>query len=204
MGILDQRTRAPCMEQGQMEVFPSLSMYHTGSQVTVYGLSNVHNDSGVLDPTWECFVDNKSIGNTSSFLGTENHWVFCDQDALLDGPHILTVNVTVKNQQTFWFDNIQYVPSSSVSLENAAIKLDHRDPELQYGSGWNPYLDGTTATFTQTPNSIFTYSFIGVSLSWFSQIPPDLPHAATVGSYYVDNQAPIQFSLNGLLSEISG
>ncbi|KAH9484548.1 hypothetical protein JR316_0004030 [Psilocybe cubensis] len=176
----------------------SLSFNFAGTQIIVYGLINVHNNSGVLDPGWQCFVDNINIGNTSTFMGMDNHWQLCSQDGLLDAPHILTVNITVTNQQTFWFDNIQYVPSSSVPLDNEAIVLDHRDPELNYGSGWTPYADGTAATLTQSPTTTFTYSFIGVSLSWFSLIPTDYPRTATLARYTVDNYAPVQFSLNGL------
>ncbi|KAH9484521.1 hypothetical protein JR316_0004003 [Psilocybe cubensis] len=174
----------------------SLSFSFNGTKVSVYGSNNLRNDSGVLDPTWECFIDNISIGKTAPFQFAENNWLFCDQDGLLDGPHILTVNATVKKQQPFWFDNIQYIPSSSLSLDNAAVMVDSLDSELQYGSGWNAL--GTTANFTQSPNAIFTYSFIGVSLSWYSFIPAEFPHTATFASYSVDNQVPVQFSLKGL------
>ena len=114
----------------------------------------------MLDPTWECFVDNISIGASTPFPYAENNWGFCEQDTLVDGPHILTVNATVLKNQTFWIDNIQYVPSASVSLDQKDIVVDNLDPQLQYGQGWQAL--GGTANMTTVPGSIFLYNFIGM------------------------------------------
>ena len=76
----------------------------SGSEIIVLGTSITTNASGSQDPTWECFVDNISIGwNLSSGARAENTWTFC-QSALQDGPHVLSTNVTVLHQQTFWFE----------------------------------------------------------------------------------------------------
>jgi len=123
------------------------------------GTNNIRNDSGVLDPTWDCLVDNVSIGPTTPFPYVENNWVFCSKKDLTDGLHTLTLNATITKGQTFWFDNIQYIPSSSVSLENAAVMIDSLDPQLQYGSGWQAL--GDTANMTVKANSLFTFSFVG-------------------------------------------
>ena len=114
----------------------------------------------MLDPTWECFVDNISIGASDPFPYAENNWEFCHQDTLVDGAHILTVNATVSKNQTFWIDNIQYVPSASVSLDHKAIVVDHLDPEMQYGAGWQSL--GATANMTTAPGSVFLFNFIGM------------------------------------------
>ena len=131
----------------------------SGTQIKVIGSNNIRNDSGVLDPTWECFVDNINIGS-NPFAFAENNWEFCEQDTLVDGPHILTVNATVLKNQTFWIDNIQYVPSASVSLDQKTIVVDSLDPQLQYGQGWQAL--GGTANMTTVPGSIFLYNFIGM------------------------------------------
>ena len=78
----------------------------------------------------------------------------------MDGPHILTVNATILKNQTFWFDNIQYLPSASVPLNQAAIIVDSLDSQLQYGAGWGA-LGGSANVTTQT-GSIFTFDFIGM------------------------------------------
>lgn len=132
-----------------------------GTSVRVFGTNNLRNDSGVLDPTWDCFVDNISIGSSTPFQYPENNWVFCSQDKLTDGPHILTVNATVAKAQTFWLDDIQYVPSASVSLEDAAVMIDSHDSQLQFGAGWQAL--GGTANMTTQTGSIFTYNFTGAS-----------------------------------------
>lgn len=169
----------------------------------------------MLDPTWQCFIDNISIGPTAPFAYPENNWLFCEQATLLDGPHILTVNATVSQNQTFWFNDIQYVPSASVPLDQAAIVIDHLDPQLQYGQGWEAL--GDTANMTVVPGSKFTFTFIGmqivsplsiifvltvvtsgISLSWYGFIPNELPLTPSPATYSIDGQTPINFLLKGI------
>ena len=46
-----------------------------GSQIIVLGTSITSNASGTQDPTWECFIENISIGwGISAGSGTENNW----------------------------------------------------------------------------------------------------------------------------------
>jgi hypothetical protein len=120
----------------------------SGSSVIVYGTSITTNASGTQDPTWECFIDNtsigwsvssSSIGNSSTIeLGSQNNWPLCEAQ-FQDGPHSLTVNANVSNQQTFWFDQIQYAPSASVSLNQSLLRIDSFDAEIQYTPAgvWN-------------------------------------------------------------------
>ena len=142
--------------------FRALSLFYglfSGSEVIVLGASITKNTSGIQDPTWECFIDNISIGwNISAGSGTENSWVFC-QSNLQDGPHILTTKVTVLHQQTFWFDQIQYISSSNVSLDNLTVRVDSSDPAVQYSSGWTE-LD-KIVNLTQNAGSTVTYEFFG-------------------------------------------
>lgn len=107
-------------------------------------------------------MDKISIGATTPFQFPENNWVFCEQDQLIDGPHVLTVNATVAKQQTFWFDQINYIPSASVPLDGKAILVDNHDAALQFGDGWVSL--GGTANMTTKPNSILTFDFVGTSV----------------------------------------
>ena len=132
----------------------------SGSLITVMGTSITTNASGTQDPTWECFVDNISIGwKTVLSEYPENNWIFCQNTQLKDGPHVLTVKATVSNQQTFWFDQIQYLPSSDVSLSQATLRIDPTDPAIQYSDGWSE-LNGI-AEMTQTTGSTITFVFSG-------------------------------------------
>ena len=142
--------------------FIALSLVYgrfSGSEITVLGASITTNASGTQDPTWECFIDNISIGwNLSAGARTENSWVFC-QSNLQDGPHVLSTNVTILHQQTFWFDQIQYLSSSNVPLNNLTVRVDSSDPAVQYSSGWSELLE--IVNLTQTAGSTVTYEFIG-------------------------------------------
>ena len=92
-----------------------------GSSVKVIGTINIRNDSGIIDPQWSCYVDGVGIDTGSLIPYPENNWLLCSSYALADRPHTITVNATVAKSQTFWFDRIEYVPSSSVSLANETI-----------------------------------------------------------------------------------
>ena len=148
----------------------------SGSGVTVYGTSITTNASGTQDPTWECFIDNKSIGwdisSDSGVGGSQNNWILCGAGPFQDGPHMLTVNANVSNQQTFWFDQIQYTPSASVQLlDQRFLYIDSGDSAIQYTSGWSPpggsgsglsYTQGpVNGTSTNSPGSFLTYQFSG-------------------------------------------
>ena len=138
---------------------PSISP--TGTGVSVIGSNNFRSDSSVLNPTWECFVDHISIGRTTPFPFAENNWEFCKRGVLVDGPHLLTVNATVANKQTFWFDRIQYALSTGMSLASKAILVDSGDKALQYGAGWEAL--GDTANMTRKTGSVFNFQFDGES-----------------------------------------
>lgn len=104
---------------------------------------------------WTCFVDGISLGKTfPSKDFYENHRMLCLLNTIADGPHTVTVNATVGENQTFWFDKIQYIPSASVSLENKTIQLDSSDPAILYGSGWS-------ASETQTNGAQVGCNFFG-------------------------------------------
>lgn len=173
----------------------------------------------MYDPTWQCFIDDISIGSAPPFPAQENNWVFCQQDTLVDGPHILTVNATVMKKQTFWFDNIEYVPSASVPLDQEAIVVYNLDPQLHYGPGWGSL--GGNANATGATGSTFSFDFIGmqihisiiivshtivtsgVSLTWFGWIPKEFPLGSSPATYSIDGQTPINFLLKGLATNIS-
>ena len=131
----------------------------SGAQVIVLGTSITTNISGSQDPTWECFIDNASIGWNTVLINPENNWVLCEDSHLPDGPHVLRVQVTVSNQQTFWFDQIQYLPFFDVSLDQSIVRIGSTDQAVQYSSGWQPMAG--IANYTQTEGSSLTLDFSG-------------------------------------------
>ena len=134
--------------------------HFSGSQISVLGASITSNASGTEDPSWECFVDNISIGrHISAGTANQNNWVFCSSDpSLQNGPHVFSMNVTVLHQQTFWFDQIQYRSSSNVPLDNLTVRVDSTDSTVVYSSGWT---ESGFVNLTQNAGSTVTYEFIG-------------------------------------------
>ncbi|KAF8808416.1 hypothetical protein BYT27DRAFT_7096793 [Phlegmacium glaucopus] len=177
-----------------VNVDANFSYAFNGSAVTVMGTSITTNTSGTQDPTWECFVDNKSIGwNTVLPYVEMNNWIFCQDNQLQDGPHVLTVGAKVANQNTFWFDQIQYLPSANVSLDQSILRIDSTNPELVYDSGWRVWED--FVYLTQVTGASFTYVFTGVDASFIGYLPANFPLIASTATYSVDGQAPINFSV---------
>ena len=199
-----------------LHVSPSHS-YNTGTSIQILGTNNRVNTTSGFDPSWECFVDNVSIGSTQPFQYPENNWLLCQQLQLADGPHVVTVNVTQATAagRTFWFDDATYTPSPNLSKDQAYVLVDNLDPDIVYGAGWAPL--GTTANFTTQAGTEMSFNFTGVfycnifnvlissdnstagkGLSWFGFIPTELSHNPASATYAIDGGIPVTFRLNGL------
>lgn len=132
-----------------------------GTSVAIIGTTNlvkIENDTR-FDPAWECFVDKISIGAAKPFEFRENNWLLCEQKELNDGLHEITLNVTTTGN-TFWFDSLQFTPSSSASYESAVLLVDNQDPAIKYDSKWGAL--GGTANFTQASGSEVKFNFTGM------------------------------------------
>jgi hypothetical protein len=133
----------------------------SGSHIIVRG--TIQNGSTNQDPAWECFIDNIEIAQYAipdNYKISQNAMPLCQSDALQDGPHVLIINVTVL-QHTFWFDEIQYIPSSNVPLDNSTVMVVPEDPAIQYGSGWALLFSDDNRMYTETTGSNITYEFFG-------------------------------------------
>lgn len=145
-----------------------------GSSVTVMGTIMVTNASATQDPSWECSVDNFAISVTSQavFQFPRNNIIFCQDLQLNDEPHVLTVTVISVSNQTFWFDQIQYLPSASVSLSQVTLRIDSTDPALQYSSGWTETnfasveLSNTTDSVVSNPFNVKMTNTTGATITF--------------------------------------
>jgi hypothetical protein len=192
----------------------SLTGQCPGTAVSVIGTTTGTTD---LDPSWECFVDNVSIGSKPPFSFPENNRVFCEVDSLPDAQHTITLRAII-SARTLWFDRILYSPSSSVNVDLSLIMVDAGDPAVTYGSGWQDMKDSKMTdrgkmTLQQGANATVDFSgeylafmreigltiVIGTSLKWFSLIPSDEPLASTSATYSVDGGTPTTFTLSGLV-----
>ena len=93
---------------------------------------------------------------------------------LQDGPYLLTMNANVSEPRTFWFDQIQYAPSVSVSLNQSLLRIDPSDSAIQFSPGWQS-MDGPISfdsnalafkssgniSYTQTMDANLIYQFSG-------------------------------------------
>lgn len=130
----------------------------TGTRIDVVGTTDPGNSPGVIDPTWECFIDNVSIGATNPFNFVENNWILCSAENLADASHVVTVNVKSLGRP-FWFDYFQYVPSANVSTERELVMVQNMDPDIHFDSSWQPL--GPNANMTVTKGGSVTFNFTG-------------------------------------------
>lgn len=71
-----------------MSAYYFVPVYMTRVQVQESRFRNkVSTVGGATDPSWECFVDNVSIGSKPPIGFPENNWVFCEADSLSNGQH---------------------------------------------------------------------------------------------------------------------
>ncbi|KAF8151517.1 hypothetical protein B0H34DRAFT_132315 [Crassisporium funariophilum] len=174
-----------------------LSYAFSGSYVALQGTCDVEKVDGVLNPSWECFVDGVSIGYKEPHFFLEDRCTLCETEHLDDRPHVITVNTTVRNNKIFWFDDVSYIPSASVALDQALVYIESSDSSIQYGAGWRGVRD--IAYMTSEAGSKLTFEFTGASISWYGFIPNDMPLASTSATYSIDGETPVRFLLNGLL-----
>ncbi|KAJ3514206.1 hypothetical protein NLJ89_g2501 [Agrocybe chaxingu] len=171
----------------------SFSFAFNGISVDVFATLEIANNSGVIDPQWECFIDGSQIPTYSPSTAPTNHWTLCGF-TFSAGPHVLTVNATVR-EQTFWFDSIQYT-SSGGSTTNQSILIDERDEEFRAGLSedvWH-FTSGVGYS-SQVPNAAFTFNFSGSSLEYYGFIPDNFPRVDATATWAVDGGTPQEFAL---------
>ncbi|KIM39555.1 hypothetical protein M413DRAFT_12137 [Hebeloma cylindrosporum] len=171
----------------------SFSYTFTGTRVLITGTNQVSNSSGVTNPSFQCLVDGENV-STVTLSAPENRLLFCEKDGLSVGQHQISVAVTVSNQETFWFDYIQYLPTASVSLANAALSIGFTDSQIQYGSGWSSNNLGSS---TSQNAATLSFQFIGISLTWLGYYANSQALLSTTATYSIDGQTPTSFSLRG-------
>ncbi|KAF9440560.1 hypothetical protein P691DRAFT_608922, partial [Macrolepiota fuliginosa MF-IS2] len=180
----------------------SISAKFNGMDIGVSG-SNIDPNTTNPDPTFECFIDDVSIGRTSPFPFAENNWPFCNKSGLPDGPHELQIDVTVMSpNNTFWLDQIKYNPSSAVPLDNKVLLVNNSDPAITYDSFWTEW-PGGLGKITQQTNSVALVQFIGTSITWMAFTPTEHPHTKVMATWSIDGGAPNQFTLQGLSNSTS-
>ncbi|KAH6890044.1 hypothetical protein BKA70DRAFT_1328817 [Coprinopsis sp. MPI-PUGE-AT-0042] len=172
-----------------------LSFTFDGSSVTLWGSNNPRNESGIIDPTWDCLIDNVDVGATDPFPFAENNWAFCDWKGT-PGEHTLTVRANSQGQ-TFWVDRVEYVPSPTANVAGGSvISVSHADNAIKLGEGWGAL--GGTANFTTSRGATAEVEFVGTRLSWWGFTPGEFSKAPTTAAYAIDGGPSTSFVLRGL------
>ncbi|KAF8151509.1 hypothetical protein B0H34DRAFT_664724 [Crassisporium funariophilum] len=172
----------------------SFSFNFSGPRIHVLGTSDVEIVNNVANPSFECFVDGVSIESEEPSKDPLNHWPLCGTSKLHDGEHVFTLNATVRNRRTFWFDMLDYIPTRG-TVDQADICVSSVDPRIHYGPGWKVW--GGLANITSEAGSKVTFEFTGVSVSWYGVIPGNSPAAPSSATYSVDGNTPATFLLSG-------
>ncbi|KIM39686.1 hypothetical protein M413DRAFT_447143 [Hebeloma cylindrosporum] len=173
----------------------SFQFRFSGTAIDVFGTTDQGNSSGVIDPTWECFIDNTSIGATNPYNFAENNWLLCSAENLADTSHVITVNVKSRGR-TFWFDYFQYLPSPNISTEGEFVLVQNLDPDIHFDSSWQPL--GPNANMTVTKGGSVTFKFMGVGLSFYGLIPRELPISPSLATFSIDGGPTTPVALKGL------
>jgi hypothetical protein len=138
-------------------------MEYPGSRVEAVGISN-----GLSDPSWVCLVDNINVTTfppRSNF--SANHFLLCDSNPLSDGQHTITLQATIRNNtMTFWFDDLLYLPSPSMSLYSSLIIVDASDPAIQYGPAWTIMKAIGMTTIQQGAKMTFDFNGVYFALQY--------------------------------------
>jgi hypothetical protein len=118
--------------------------------------------NGLSDPSWVCLVDNIEIGPFPPI--SENNFLFCGSDPFnppSDGQHTITLRAIVPNNTlTFWFDEIHYLPSPSMTWYSSLMLVGSNDSAIQYSSGWQ--VTDVVGSMTMQQGAKMTLDFNGV------------------------------------------
>jgi hypothetical protein len=145
------------------QVGRSSSLYIANSRIGFIGMSvrviGSHYSDRLQSTFWDCTVDGARITRDSDAIASpSNNRLFCYTQTPLDPgeSHSLTVNATVRSNQTFWFDRIEYIPSKQVSLEQKAIRVEVNDPKVQVSIAMSTSPDNDSYTLRKV-----TFPFYG-------------------------------------------
>jgi len=187
----------------------------TGTAIDIYGTNSIRNSSGVIDPSWNCYLNGVQLNSLPPFRNPENNWPMCGIDGLLDMNHTFTLSVSTFGQ-LFWFDYLLYTPSPSSALQNDSVVLvPFSDSSLVYDSSWQFW--SNSSALTRTPKASIQFQFkgeqlfphplnfflsqlSGTTLSWYGIYPRELPIQPAMASFSIDGGMENTFRLQGLLS----
>ncbi|EFI28314.1 hypothetical protein CC1G_13843 [Coprinopsis cinerea okayama7 len=171
----------------------SLTFRFTGTRIRLLGTSAITNTTGTVDPSWECFVDGRSIGAEDPFPTHQNNWPLCLAPTLSDEEHVLTLNVT-SSGTPFYFDQIKYLPSMSAPPSDATVVIEQSDPTITFLPEESWVNVNESAKSTSEVGAGLSVSFTGTKLTWIGWILEGSGGDSS-GTYSIDDGPDTAFTI---------
>lgn len=134
------------------------------------GSNNPLNESGIVTPAYQCFLDGVEFGEQTTFPFPANNWEFCnwaDKDGV-GATHTLSVEIKTEGQ-IFYADMIKYVPTPDSKAakeigggegQENVVEIPRGDLAIKFGDGWGSL--GDTANFTTRRGATAEIEFYGM------------------------------------------
>lgn len=74
----------------------------------------------------------------------------------------------VRNQQTFWFDMLQFVPTQDVRLVESILRIDALDPAIANNAGWQTLNQSTLRAYGDYEKFFGTTIYTNVAGGWLT------------------------------------
>ncbi|KAJ3567695.1 hypothetical protein NP233_g6197 [Leucocoprinus birnbaumii] len=175
----------------------SVSFSFSGTDVEAWGAVSEAFTTDDPHPDWECFVDGNSLAGVE-LLGhpvpsVAKRW--CGTSGLLDGNHSFEIQVKVQSPSlNFYLDQIRYIPSPTLPLDNRTVLIENNDPGVDLDKGW--FDGGELGNITSTNGSVAQVKFFGSAISWYGFLGrAQLNLSDAQVSWSMDDESPTSFLL---------
>ncbi|KAJ3567292.1 hypothetical protein NP233_g6461 [Leucocoprinus birnbaumii] len=180
----------------------SASFTYIGTDVEAWGaVSEAYPGLDDVQPDWECFVDGVNLADlvpkTPSVVPVPAGAIrWCGSSGLSDGNHTFEIQIKVEIPvRNFYLDQIRYIPSPNLPLDNRTILIESNDPDVNPGEGWV----GTSGGYVAHQNgSSVQVNFFGSSISWYGNIATGLGESRV--SWSMDDGSPTEFLLKQIFT----
>ncbi|KAH6902396.1 hypothetical protein BKA70DRAFT_671133 [Coprinopsis sp. MPI-PUGE-AT-0042] len=168
----------------------------TGS-IGIYGTSMPLNNSGILDPSHTCELDDDNVPPEQPLRNLPvNTWPLCTTNATYAGDHVLTLSA-VSTERAFFVDQIVYIPSRDSPPDSPTVGIGPDDPAVEYLEGsWTS--DPAAGTLTEQAGAKMSITFTGSSATFIGSVPLDFPAGNSTATYSIDGRPPVTFVVPGL------
>lgn len=106
-------------------------------------------------PLWTCSIDGEPVTLSNASSGDNQH--LC-AGTVNDGTHNIVMEISATEDEPFWFDYFQILPSADMGLDQADVVYGTDDSLVDCDSDWDPMQIGT---MTMKNGSMMSFDFNG-------------------------------------------